>query len=325
MPHFDQQRFFNAFFLLPLLCSISVFSQDTSDRALFANPKIKTSYSDFMLEKNSHPDSLLPNLDGNETLAKFLQTNPNLWSIEKLHDEGTLSTKLDVNIIFIDGTKEEAFCNFSETSDAKNWELDIGVDFVSGSSNVAVVHVQQCINHARDSLGYAILNPEGRTIVIPPRKLQKTADTFPLELYMKLLKVHKSSIENECIDDTQTYSIILDVIKQAEDLEKSKTAERGPPFFGNRNIFRIAAFVLSATSFGLGLWQDSKVASKGRHTGDLYTQAREAGEQQKPEFLDNYFSYKSNVNDIRRSENLRNGFYISSSAFGFIGAVTFLF
>jgi len=238
--------------VLFLACSlVSAFAQDTAtERILFSNPNIKTSYSPLMLEKNSHSDFLLPSLNGDRALADLFSANPNLWSIE--------NTKLNVNIIYIDGTREEAFCNFSETADAKNWELNIGLDFVSGSSNLAGVHIQQCINQVKDSIGCAILGSAGKTI------------------------------------------------------------RKG-------NIFRIIIFSLSAASVGLGFWQDRKIASKGKKTGGLYIDAWEEGERGGANYLEKYFAYNENVNDIRRSENLRNGFYISAGAFGFAGIVSFFF
>jgi hypothetical protein len=195
-------------------------------RILFDNPDIKTSYSALMLEKNSRVDSLLPALNGDMALAELLASNPNLWSIENLRKEKNISTKLRVNIIYIDGIREEAYCDFSKTASAENWNLDIGVDFVSGSSNTAGIHVQQCIELVRDSIGYAIQDSQGKTMVIPPKKIlqeierSKIPDIISPDLQMKLLKAHKSVEEDgQCPNDIEAYLILLDVWRQVKEIE----------------------------------------------------------------------------------------------------------
>jgi hypothetical protein len=197
-----------------------------SKRILFANPDIQTSYSPLMLEKNSRADPLLPALNGDMAFAELLASNPNLWSIENLRKEKNISTKLKVNIIYIDGIKEEAFCDFSKTASAENWNLDIGVDFVSGSSNTAGIHVQQCIEMVRDSIGYAIRDSLGKTMVIPTKKIleeierSKIPDIISPDLQMKLLKAHRSVEEDgQCPSDIEAYLILLDVWQQVKEIE----------------------------------------------------------------------------------------------------------
>jgi hypothetical protein len=201
-------------------------SRDMSKRIIFANPDIQTSYSPLMLEKNSKADILLPALNGDMAFSELLAANPNLWSIENLRKEKNLSTKLKVNIIYIDGIREESYCDFSKTKSAENWSVDIGVDFVSGSSNTAGIHVQQCIELIRDSIGYAINDSLGKTIVIPPKKIlqeierSKIPDIISLDLQMKLLKAHKSVEENgQCPSDMEAYLILLDVWQQIKEME----------------------------------------------------------------------------------------------------------
>nr|AGS54296.1 hypothetical protein [uncultured bacterium contig00106] len=198
----------------------------TGKRILFSNPNIITSYSPLMLEKNSRTDSLLPALNGDMALADLLAANPSLWSIENLRNEKNLSTKLHVNIIYIDGIREEAYCDFSKTKNAENWELSIGIDFVSGSSNTAAAHVYLCIEMARDNIGYATLDSSGKVLVIPPKKIleeiakSKIPDAIPIDLQMKLLKAHKSVEEDgQCPSDIEAYLILLDVWKQVKDIE----------------------------------------------------------------------------------------------------------
>ena len=179
-----------------------------------------------MLEKNARADSLLPALNGDMALAELLAKNPNLWSVENLREERNLSTKLHVNIIYVDGIREEAYCDFSKTMDAANWELTIGVDFVSGSSNVAGAHVQQCIDMARDEIGYAIQDSTGKTLVIPPKAIlqdiekSKIPDAIPIDLQMQLLKAHQSVEQTgECPSDIEAYIILLSVWERVNGME----------------------------------------------------------------------------------------------------------
>jgi hypothetical protein len=197
-----------------------------SKRIIFASPDIQTSYSSLMLEKNSRADSLLPALNGDMALAELLASNPNLWSIENLRKEKNISTKLKVNIIYIDGIREEAFCDFSKTTNAENWSVDIGVDFVSGSSNTVGIHVQQCIELIRDNIGYAIKDSLGKTMIIPPKKIleeiekSKIPDIISPDLQIKLLKAHKSVEEDgQCPSDIEAYLILLDVWQQVKEIE----------------------------------------------------------------------------------------------------------
>jgi hypothetical protein len=216
--------FFSASLLLA--AAPQVISRDMSKRILFKDPDIQTSYSPLMLEKNSRADSLLPALNGDMALADLLTANPGLWSIENLRNEKNISTKLRVNIIYIDGIREESYCDFSKTASAENWELSIGVDFVSGSSNTAGIHVQQCIEQVRDSIGYATLDSAGKILVVPPRKIleeiekSKIPDIIPIDLQMKLLKAHKSVEESgQCPGDIEAYLILLDVWSQVQNIE----------------------------------------------------------------------------------------------------------
>jgi len=201
-------------------------SRNMSSRILFKEPDIQTSYSPLMLEKNSRADSLLPALNGDMALAELLSANPGLWGIENLRKEKNLNTKLHVNIIYVDGTREEAFCDFSKTTSAENWKLDIGIDFVSGSSNTAGIHVRQCIELVKDNIGYATQDSTGKTQIVPPQKIlqeiekSKIPDMISLDLQMKLLKAHKSVEENgQCPSDIEAYLILLEVWNQVKDIE----------------------------------------------------------------------------------------------------------
>ncbi|MCL2282657.1 MAG: hypothetical protein FWC26_05000 [Fibromonadales bacterium] len=220
-------RLFFFFFVSFLFAAVpQMIKRDMSKRILFSDPNIKTSYSPLMAEKNAKADSLLPALNGDMALADLLAANPDLWSIENLRNEKKLSTKLYVNIVYIDGTKEESYCDFSKTGNAQNWELTIGLDFVSGSSNLAGIHTQQCLDQVRDSIGYATQDSAGKTLVVPPKKIleeiikSKIPDVIPIDLQMKLLKAHRSVEENgQCPSDIEAYLILLDVWEQVKNIE----------------------------------------------------------------------------------------------------------
>jgi hypothetical protein len=201
-------------------------SRDTSKRVLFSNTDIQTRYSELMLEKNSRADSLLPALNGDMALAELLAKNPSLWSIENLRKEKKLNTKLRVSVVYIDGIREETYCDFSKTTNAESWELTIGVDFVSGSSNTAGVHVQQCIEMVRDSIGYVMQDSTGQIFSVPPKKILQEIekshipDAIPLDLQLKLLKAHRSvEADGECPSDIEAYMILLEVWKTVKEME----------------------------------------------------------------------------------------------------------
>ena len=200
--------------------------RDMSKRIVFDNPDIKTDYSPLMREKNSRADSLLPALNGDMALKDLISANPYLWSIENLRKEKNLTTKLHINIIYVDGTREEAYCDFSKNTNAENWMLTIGIDFVSGSSNTAGVHIQQCIEFVKDSIGYAMQDSTGKKLVIPPKRILQEIEkvqipaVIPLDLQVKLLNAHKSVEESgNCPSDIEAYLILLDVWKQVKNIE----------------------------------------------------------------------------------------------------------
>jgi hypothetical protein len=219
--------FFFLFFVSFLFAAQpQMVKRDMSKRILFDNPDIQTSYSQLMLEKNSRADSLLPALNGDMVLKDLFSANPNLWSIENLRKEQKLNTKLHVNIIYVDGTREEAYCDFSKTTSAQNWVLTIGIDFVSGSSNTAGVHIQQCIELVKDNFGYAMQDSTGKNITVPPKKIlqeiekNQIPDVISIDLQMKLLNAHKSVEESgDCPSDIEAYLILLEVWKQVKDIE----------------------------------------------------------------------------------------------------------
>ena len=218
--------FFFLSFSFLLAATPQTINRNISKRTLFKDPDIQTSYSELMLEKNSRADSLLPALNGDMALEELLTANPGLWSIENLQKEKNLSTKLQVNIIYVDGIREEAYCDYSKTTSAENWVLTIGIDFVSGSSSTAGTHIQQCMELVRDIVGYAVQDTIGKNLVIPPKKIlqeiekSQIPDAISLDLQVKLLNAHKSVEESgQCPGDIEAYAILLEVWKQVKDIE----------------------------------------------------------------------------------------------------------
>ncbi|MDR1830180.1 MAG: hypothetical protein LBQ76_05345 [Candidatus Fibromonas sp.] len=96
-------------------------------------------------------------------------------------------------------------------------------------------------------------------------------------------------------------------------------------FWTGKNIFRAAMLGLSAASLGLGIWQNGEVDSRSKKMNKSYLEALEA--QGQPGYDHEKYSqaFKKRVNDVKASENLRNGFYIGAGAFGLAAAVSFFF
>ena len=98
-------------FLTLLLCLTSAFTGALAgDRSVFSNPDIQSVYSSLLAKKQSVHDSLLPALDGDKTFNELIQGNPKLWSIERLDKLGEMVTRLKVLVVYIDGVREEQFC-----------------------------------------------------------------------------------------------------------------------------------------------------------------------------------------------------------------------
>ena len=149
--------------LFAVFCLLAVsFAQampEPAKRNGFSNMTVVTEYSELLKEKNARNDSLLPALDGDKAFAEVLRLNPNFWSLGGAIDkEESVVTKLNAKVIFIDGIREDPFCEIDKNvgSTAGEWNVRIGVDFVSGGSNTVHIHVQQCLDYVRDQLGYAI-------------------------------------------------------------------------------------------------------------------------------------------------------------------------
>jgi len=97
----------------------------------------------------------------------------------------------------------------------------------------------------------------------------------------------------------------------------------GSTFWTGKNIFRVVMFGLSAASVGLGLLQNSDVASKNDTKNQLYQEAYYA--QGTPEYNDKFSKYEKSKDDLKSSENLRNAYYLGAGVFGIAGAVSIIF
>ena len=131
-----------AFFLftLPICCLLAV-SQVFADpsaasRNSFSNIKMVTECSDSLRQKNAESDTLLPAVMADKALADAIRQDPRFWSIGRIKGrKETIVTQLNIKIIFIDGVREEAFCELDKDADshAGEWNVRIGVDFVSAA------------------------------------------------------------------------------------------------------------------------------------------------------------------------------------------------
>lgn len=217
------------FFTLTVLSLVSLVVAYPAPAARngFSNMTVNTEYSELLKEKNARNDSLLPALDGDKAFAEVLRLNPNFWSLGgALDKEASLVTKLNAKVVFIDGIREEPFCELDKNgSTAGEWSVRIGVDFVSGGSNTVHIHVQQCLDYVRDELGYAVKKGD-KVVVIPPKKvLDKIAkseipDAIDIDLQQTLLKAHEDvNLSGKCPKDIDAYIILMNVYNQVRNMK----------------------------------------------------------------------------------------------------------
>ncbi|MDR1830413.1 MAG: hypothetical protein LBQ76_06555 [Candidatus Fibromonas sp.] len=105
-----------------------------------------------------------------------------------------------------------------------------------------------------------------------------------------------------------------------------KKVRVGPPFWNAKRILRATAFALSATSLGIGIWQNQEAKIKAKNANTLYAQtlnAAKAGNAQS--YGTSSKAYEKKVDSMHSSEYLRNGLYVSAGIFGVAGLVTFFF
>lgn len=194
----------------------------------FKNMSVTTEYSELLKEKNARNDSLLPALDGDKAFAEVLRLNPNFWSLGGAIDKNaSVVTKLNAKIVFIDGIREEPYCELEKnsTNSAGEWNVRIGVDFVSGGSNIVHIHVQQCLDYVRDELGYAIKQGD-KVVFVPPKKVldklkkSEIPDAIDLDLQQTLLKAHEEvERDGKCPKNIEAYVILMNVYNQVKNVK----------------------------------------------------------------------------------------------------------
>jgi len=105
-----------------------------------------------------------------------------------------------------------------------------------------------------------------------------------------------------------------------------KKVSVGPPYWNAKRILRATAFVASATSLGLGIWQNSEAKSKAKSANKLYGEVWDAAVNgYSAVHFQKSAEYDKKVDSMQNSEYLRNGLYISAGVFGVAGLVTFAF
>ncbi len=212
-------------FVICFLVSVAWSAPAPAARNGFSNMSVTTEYSELLKEKNARNDSLLPALDGDKAFAEVLRLNPNFWSLGgALDKEESLVTRLNAKIIFIDGIREEPFCEIDKNtgSNAGEWNVRIGVDFVSGGSNTVHIHVQQCLDYVRDQLGYAVKKGD-KVVFVPPKKVldkikkSEIPDAIDVDLQQTLLKAHEDvNLTGKCPGDIEAYVILMKVYDQVK-------------------------------------------------------------------------------------------------------------
>jgi hypothetical protein len=194
-----------------------------ASRSLFKNPDIKTRYSELLTLKNSQADSLLPAIDGDAELEDLLRRQPAVWSIERIEEAGELLTRIKIDLVYIDGIKEDQLCKLKSAPDNPNlWEVEIGLDFVSGAATVVEDHIQICLEYIRNRVGYTVKRGE-RVIKIPPKDILKEIDEHRIsaemdpEMQVQVLDVQKEvALSGVCPSDIRSYAILMDVWDQVK-------------------------------------------------------------------------------------------------------------
>ena len=176
-----------------------------------------------LLENGKCGATIKPSHDSpSRYLDKILCQNiilPRLWG--RLYKASVLSKVKD---IFIDGIREEPFCEIDKNTGnyAGEWNVRIGVDFVSGGSNTVHIHVQQCLDYVRDQLGYAIKKGD-KVVFVPPKKIldkikeSEIPDAIDVDLQQTLLKAHEDvNLTGKCPGDIEAYIILMNVYEQVK-------------------------------------------------------------------------------------------------------------
>jgi hypothetical protein len=223
--------------LLVLIC--------LSEASVFQNPNFKTTYSPLILEKNASNDSLIPKLNGDKALLELLRLNPEFWNLESMDKSFKLKTTLNVTLEYIDGTREDQYCDIqeSDSTSALNWQIKMGLDFNSGASNTVVDRVRSCLQMARENLGVAV-EREGKIVVLAPQDIAKAGEEYRInatltpELRNEVVKIHEEvQLKGSCPTTLKSYLMLLKLYEQVQnsvpdllqldlDLNKEKNGQK---------------------------------------------------------------------------------------------------
>ncbi len=196
---------------------------------VFKHPNITTRYSEKLLEKNAQADSLVPKFDGNLALRRLLLRVPELWTLKSLESKYEIVTQLKLKIQYIDGVKEEPFCNVASNISNEQfipteWSIDMGLDFVSGGSNVVEDHVRLCLEKAREEFGVAVMNEAGKLEFLVSSVQIKEMNEYRVnaklddKIRMKVLQTSKAvAASHQCPTDIHSYRMLMEVYRQTKD------------------------------------------------------------------------------------------------------------
>ncbi len=218
-------KFLTRFLLIAGFFYSAVYAQN----AVFQSPDLTWQYSDSLAQKNARNDSLLPQFDGPQALRQLFLEVPDLLSLQDIPAGFQILTKLKANLVFIDGTREEDYCDIKTTKTgddlvASLWEIEMGVDFISGGSNTVIDHVRLCLAEAKEDLGLAVRDTTGEIVFIPSGSQEKELETYRVNadldkgLQLKVLQTTQQVEETrQCPTDIDSYRMLLVVYQQASD------------------------------------------------------------------------------------------------------------
>ena len=191
----------------------------TESKNDFAGFELKTSQSKVLQQRTLQRDSLLPDFSGDDAMRRLLLQHPDIWRFPA-RMEDSLGTTLDVQLVYIDGVREDPFCkirNQLQPDAWKHWQLDIGVDLISGSSSITAIHITQCLHQALEKLGYAVTRGGQTKRILPEyvqaemREYRVSANLEP-DLRLRMLNVHKEVAESgQCPANIGDYALLVDV------------------------------------------------------------------------------------------------------------------
>ena len=216
-----------------LLLALLLSAPLSAGEAVFGNVRVHGSMSPLLAEREANRDPLLPPFDGDAEFKELLRREPGFWALGGVVDGAELVTELDVELVFVDGMREEQTCEIlseADTSEAalskldtvpKPWKLRMGLDFVSGASTTVMVHAQSCLEEASERLALVVRKEDGEIEVLPPKSLGEQIEEYRLNAElnglseMRVLKVSREVRRTaSCPRDIEDYRLLLDVWRE---------------------------------------------------------------------------------------------------------------